>query len=281
MLQKILNSFALIIIILSNKLINNIRRFRKVNFDYASKKYKFYDKDYFFILFGKDKYVSRNTFVNGPHDNELLKKSIQILNKKIYYLIDVGANIGTFCIPNVKHGRIKKCIAIEPVKEINKILNINIFLNNLENKIKIFDYVVSNESSQKLSLTKNKLNYGDNKFKISNFKNKNYTSVKLDYFLKYFNLHQLIIKIDVQGFEDRVLMGSKKFLQNKVPILIEFNFNFKRSKYFLEIMTLIEQKYTYFNDLNCASKGPEKIKFLRNKLNNQKKNYKDFDCLIF
>ena len=136
MLKKIINLCIYLIVNLLLKIYSSIRRVRKVKFDYFPEEYKFYNKNYYFILFGKDKYVSRNTFVNGPHDFDLLKQSIKILNKKIFFLIDVGANVGTFCIPPVKDKIIKECIAVEPVKKICDILKINIYINNLKIKLK-------------------------------------------------------------------------------------------------------------------------------------------------
>lgn len=280
MLHKIFDYIFLKLISFYKEFLTNIRRFRKIEFDYFSKKYRLYDKNYFFILFGKDRFVSRNTFVNGPHDSHFLSKSIHLTKKKIYYLIDVGANIGTFCIPGVIHNKIKKCIAIEPVKKINKILKINISLNDLENKVKIFDYVISNENKQKLSLIENKFNFGDNKFKIIQKKSSLFKTKRLDSFINYFDTTKLIIKIDVQGFEDRVLIGSQKFIKRKVPFIIEFNSNFKRSRYFQKIINLLENNYSKFFYFQNIISEPNDIKKLKNKLKDLNKINKDINCLI-
>ena len=281
MLKKILNLLVFFLINLILKIKSLFRRIRKVEFDYYSEDFKFYNKKYYFILFGKDKFVSRNTFVNGPHDFALLKKSTNILNKKISFLIDVGANVGTFCIPAVKEKIIEKCIAIEPVNNIFKVLNINIYLNNLQNQILSFDNVVSNKKFEKLSLKINKNNYGDNKF-ILNGKKKNKTnSIKLDYFINHFDKRKLIIKIDVQGFEDKVLMGSQKFIRSKVPLLVEFDRNFKNSKHFSKIMSLFESNYKYIFFLEDMNSKKEKIESLQNEFNKDNRKYLDFNCLIF
>jgi FkbM family methyltransferase len=279
MLHKIFNYIFLKLISFYKKLLK-IRRFRKVEFDYFSKKYRLYNKNYFFILFGKDKFVSRNTFVNGPHDSYFLDSSINLTKKQIHYLIDVGANIGTFCIPGVLNNKIKECIAIEPVNRINKILKINISLNDLENKIKVFDYVISDKSKQKLNLIENKFNYGDNRFQITQKKQKIFNSRKLDTFINYFDTKKLIIKIDVQGFEDRVLIGSQKFIKKKVPLIIEFNSSFKRSKYFQKIINLLEDNYSSFFYLENISSRFNDIKILKNKLNNLNKSNTEINCLI-
>ena len=123
---KLINILVINVIKILIFLKKKIRRIRKIEFEYFSKKYTLYSDKYFFILFGKDKYVSRETFVNGPNDYHLFKKSKIILNRKIKYLIDVGANIGTFCIPPIKDGMVDECIAIEPVKRAYHILNTNI-----------------------------------------------------------------------------------------------------------------------------------------------------------
>lgn len=281
MIKKILNSIIFFIINFLSILQSSVRRIRKVKFDSYPENYKFYNKKYYFVLFGKDKYVSRNTFVNGPHDYQLLKDAIKILNKKIFFLIDVGANIGTFCIPPVKDKVIKKCVAIEPVYNVNKILNTNIFLNNLNKKIQVFDNIISDKKSQKLSLLTNKNNYGDNKFFVNKKLSKKSNSILLDSFINFFDTKKLIIKIDVQGFEDRVLIGAKKFIKSKVPLLIEFNKNFIKSNYFNEIVLLLRKNYKYIYILDNKKNFKFKIeKFNKDFFKNYSKK-SDLNCFIF
>jgi len=281
MSKKVSNFIIFFIINILLKIRSLFRRIRKVEFDFYSEDFKLYKNKYYFILFGKDKYVSRNTFVNGPHDFILLKKSIKILNKKISFLIDVGANVGTFCIPAVKDKIIKECIAIEPVKKIFKVLNINIYLNNLQNKIQTFDNVISNKKFEKLSLKINKDNYGDNRFFLGKKKKIQTNSIKLDNFINYFNKKKLIIKIDVQGFEDKVLMGSEKFIKSKVPLLVEFDQNFKKSKYFFKIINLFESNYRHVFFLDDGTDKKETIKVLKKKFFEKERKFLDFNCLIF
>ena len=260
---------------------NKVRRIRKIEFEYFSDKYRLYTKKYFFIIFGKDKYISKETYVNGPHDYHLFKKSKTLLNKKIKYLIDVGANIGTFCIPPTKDRLIKKCIAIEPVEKINDILKINIILNELNNKIKTYKYVISDKKNENLSLTLNKNNYGDNKFKISKNRKKNFPIVKLDFFINYFDLNQLLIKIDVQGFENKVLMSATKFLNKSVPLIIEFDHNFIKQENSYKIIRLIKNKYNFFSLLDKKNIEKEKIENFDKIFYKIQKNKNQLNCLIY
>lgn len=282
MIKKIYIHFINIIVINFIKILiffkKKLRRVRKIEFEYFSKKYRLYDDKYFFIIFGQDKYISRETYINGPHDFHLFKKVKYLLKKKIKYLIDVGSNIGTFCIPPIKDKLIKECIAIEPVKKIYDILNVNILLNGVRNKITSYDYVISNKINENLSLSLNKNNYGDNKFKVTN-KNKNkYKIIKLDHFIKKFELKNLLIKIDVQGFESKVILSAKKFILKKVPLLIEFDCNFLKNKDSKKIIKLMTKNYKFF--YNIDNKNPKKndIKNFKKIFNNSEKIY---NILIF
>ena len=239
------------------------KKIRRIDFDnFKDNDFRFYNKDLKFILFSQDKYVSRSTYINGPYDYQLITRSIKILRKKINYLIDVGSNLGTTCIPAVKRNLIKECIAIEPVEKIYKILNINIQLNNLENNIKTYCNVVSNDNEQNVSIIHDKNNYGNNKFKITNSKNNQFKTIKLDSFIDKFNTDQLVIKIDVQGFEDKVLLGAKKFINKQVPLIIEIDYQFSSSNIFEPIISLINKNYSYFYILDKIDNRQEIKNFI-------------------
>ena len=278
---RIINILLIIIIKLLVFIKNKVRRIRKIEFEYFSDKYRLYSNKYFFIIFGKDKYISKETYVNGPHDYHLFKKSKILLNKKIKYLIDVGANIGTFCIPPVKDRLIEKCIAIEPVEKINDILKMNIILNGLNDKIKTYKYVISDKKNENLSLTLNKNNYGDNKFKISKNKKKKFTIVKLDFFINYFDLNKLLIKIDVQGFENKVLMSATKFMNKSVPLIVEFDQNFMKREESLKIIKFIKKNYDFFSLLDKRNVEKEKIENFDKIFYKIKKNKPHLNCLIY
>ena len=282
MIKKIFINFVNIIVVNFIKLLiffkSKIRRIRKIEFEYFSKKYRLYDNKYFFIIFGQDKYISRETYINGPHDYHLFKKTKKLLKKKIKYLIDVGSNIGTFCIPPIKDKLLTECIAIEPVEKIYDVLNMNILLNGVNNKINTYNYVISNKTNENLSLTLNKNNYGDNQFKITTKQKKKFKIVKLDYFINTFNLKNLLIKIDVQGFENKVLLGSKKFILKKVPMLIEFDKNFLKKESSSKIISLLKRNYEFFYNIDDKNLKKREIKYFEKIFN---KPEKIFNILIF
>jgi len=279
--KKILNLIISVLIKFVFFLRNNIRRIRKIEFENFNEKFIFYSKKYNFILFTKDKYISRETYINGPHDFNFFLKSQSILRKKINYLIDVGANIGTFSIPAVKEAGLKKCIAFEPIKKIFDILNINIFLNGLENKFETYNYLISDDTNESLSVTFNKNNYGDNKFRVIKNKRKlKFKIQKLDHFFKKFNHNELLIKIDVQGFEAKVLNGCHKFLSKRVPMIIEFDRKFIQDKNHKLIINNIKKNYQFISILDFKKNEKINISNIENILC-KIKTKKQINCLIF
>ena len=154
----------------------------------------------------------------------------------------------------------------------------NILLNGVNNKINTYNYVISNKTNENLSLTLNKNNYGDNQFKITTKQKKKFKIVKLDYFINTFNLKNLLIKIDVQGFENKVLLGSKKFILKKVPMLIEFDKNFLKKESSSKIISLLKRNYEFFYNIDDKNLKKREIKYFEKIFN---KPEKIFNILIF
>ena len=265
----------------------NVKKIRKIKFDRFSKdkEYQFYShKNFHLILFAKDQYISRSTYINGPYDFFLLKKSINYLPTTFarHTLIDVGANIGTVCIPAILKKIFKECIAIEPNDKIYRILKTNILVNNCENKIRHFNYCISSKNNESLSFTINNKNFGDTRF-IKNSVNdhklkfpKNRVK-KLDYFFNLVDPKKTLIKIDVQGFELNVIMGSKPFLNYRSPLLLELDPSSILLKDFEKIFDLLKNNYQYYFDLDEKMSKKNNILELKNLffLLRQTKKYKN------
>ena len=144
---------------------------RKIIFDInrEKSKYIFFENKEKFLLFTNDKVISRECFANDNFEFEKFTKVIDFLKKKhqITKHYDVGANIGVTCIPAVNRGLVHQAIAIEPEAENFKLLQINIALNNLGNKIKAFNYALSSESDKFLNLEIARNNSGGHRIRLS------------------------------------------------------------------------------------------------------------------
>ena len=269
-----------------NYLINNSRHARKIIFDkfYQSKEYIIYSNKYNFLLFSKDYMISRSTYIDGPYDYSLLKKAIKLLPKNFVRetLIDAGANIGTVSIPAIKDGLFKNGIAFEPNPKIYNILKINIFLNNLNKEITPLDFCLSLKNNDNLSFNISKTNYGDTRFKRSSRNNlfpKNKVK-KLDSFIKLVNPNKTLIKIDVQGFEPQVLLGSKLFLSFKPPLILEVDPIIINKNNFMIMLDILKKYYSYFFELDNKNLNKNNISLLEDLFFRLKKSKKLSNVLV-
>jgi len=283
---KFISFLIYLVLKFANFLISNSRHARKIIFDKFSKsgEYIMYSNKYNFVLFSKDYMISRSTYVDGPYDSFILKKAIKLLPKEFIRetLIDVGANIGTVSIPAIKDGLFEKSIAFEPNPKIYNILKINIFLNHLNKKIIPLDFCLSSKNYDNLSFKMSNTNYGDTRFNKDNKNNSFPTNKvkKLDSFLKLVNPLKTLIKIDVQGFEPEVLLGSKFFLTFKPPLILELDPIIINKDNFMKMLDLIKKNYTNFFDLNEINSKRNNVIYLENLFFRLKKSKKLSNILI-
>ena len=239
--QFIYKSFYILLSFFPKKTLSFLRRIvflRGIIFDINKKKSKYIFLDEKgkekFLLFSNDKILSRELFVRGNFDLEKLYKVMDILknNYQIDNIYDIGANIGSICIPAVKRGIVKKAIAIEPELENYKLLKLNIGFNNLDNKITTYNYALSFEDDKMLDLVLSTENSGDHRIKLPDTKEgmrnealREIVKVKCKTFDGMFsniNPQKDLVWIDTQGYEANILLGAKKLISSGTPIVIEF-----------------------------------------------------------
>ena len=148
-------------------------------------------------------------------------------------VLDVGANIGTvtlqasICVESL--GRI---YSIEPHPQIFKFLNENIILNNFEN-VKLFNIAVGNKSGT--ILFSNQKSNCQNKIILEKSNETIEVPIKLLDELAIDESEIDLLKIDVEGFEQFVLLGAKKTLEKTKCVYIETIeklYNYDRNKIF-------------------------------------------------
>jgi len=185
-----------------------------------------------FLLFKGNDLVS-NALRNGGYENDLHALSEGILrDKKDGVVLDIGANLGSYCIPLAKKHTHIKFEAFEPQRIVNYQLCANIIINGLENvnsyevglsdkeeaiELVMPDYTVEGNIGA-FSIDKE---VRDNEYECSS---KGVTDelqlITLDA-LGYKNVR--LIKIDVEGHELEVLRGATNTIQenNYPPIIFE------------------------------------------------------------
>lgn len=164
---------------------------------------------------------------------------------------DIGSNIGLYSIYAAQKFDNIEITSFEPIPGNLKILSRNISRNNLQDKIKINQFPLSNNENQYLKMIESDFLYGSalNVFgeetdfegkKINTQNNYKIFGTTVNFILKN-NILECpnYVKLDVDGIEHLILSSSDELLRNKnlKSILIEINENFSlQHQTVLEIM---------------------------------------------
>jgi FkbM family methyltransferase len=195
--------------------------------------------------------------------NEYEEKQIKFLygwikKNKPNIFIDIGANCGVYSLRISRLFQILKVIAFEPVLTTFNKLKMNIKINNLGKRIKTYNVGLSNANGLKKMVALKRRNYIQSggfsfntpKRKLTDEEITQYNkTIKGDEVLK-FKKKKIVVKIDVEGYENKVLLGIKNLLKNnKILLQIEiFDYNFKKINKFL-----LEKRFKLINKFNKTS----------------------------
>ncbi|MBE0650332.1 MAG: FkbM family methyltransferase, partial [Bacteroidales bacterium] len=135
--------------------------------------------------------------------------------------LDIGANMGTYSILLAEKGL--RGYAFEPIKSNYNATRINLILNNLDDKVKVFNLALG-DHKKKAEFAFDVLNTGASHMVgvelVENLDDKQMiiesTIVPLDDLMTEMQISsddKIFIKIDVEGMEEKVLLGARKFLQ--------------------------------------------------------------------
>tara|TARA_Y100000996_G_C22512229_1_gene638902 strand:- start:366 stop:1043 length:678 start_codon:yes stop_codon:yes gene_type:complete len=169
------------------------------------------------------------------HHKRILK---YLSNLDIDKVIDIGAHRGEFLEKISKIEKVNSFYAFEPQKDIFNELSKKFSKNK---KISLFNCAVDKEISNKklkvnkLSMTSSLAEFNEKSFYLklknfltfskSNFVDEYEISTNtIDNIFKDINLKKTLLKIDVEGFELRVIQGSQMKLQEIPYILMENQF---------------------------------------------------------
>ena len=170
----------------------------------------------------------------GNYLNLLIKE-----HKKDFFFLDIGANIGIFSLIAQNNKYCKKIIAIEPSKLIYNKLKKNLS----SKKCALYNIAITNFNGiANLSINKNHsgvsklLNKKDKKkYKNQKVIAKNYRFFDMIY--KKFKPYNLIVKIDVEGYQLSVVKEIKKSkIYNDISIMYIENENNHEAKIKLQKM---------------------------------------------
>ena len=170
-------------------------------------------------------------------------------------LYDVGANVGIYTILAAK-ARGARVIAFEPESQNYAILNKNIVLNNVQHLVQAYGIALSDEAKI-TQLHLSSFDTGGSCHAIDeklNFKlapmlpvfSQGCVSSRLDAMIAAGLPAPTHIKLDVDGFEHKVIAGSKGALRNVKSLIIEINQNLPEHNAL--VTHLVEQGFTFDAD---------------------------------
>ncbi len=210
------------------RILSLLINFKKLNLQNKSGKFE--------IDFYKNRYcgdfnnwIDSVVFYLGGLEIGLTNLFFQILkkNKDIEYYIDVGANFGTLSVPFFNKNL--KIFAFEPLQYSFEKLKKNFEINKLNiHDYKLYNIALGEEKYEsKIYFSDTHGNIGTAEVGIKKVPKHNKTEIinvdKLDNLIKLKN-KKILIKIDTEGYEEKVLKGAELLLKNNQCILyIETN----------------------------------------------------------
>ena len=224
---RIIESLVKKILIYKNNSTNNyLQKTIRSGIYYTTKKNKILfsnNKNIKYLLNSSD-WISLKLYVDKSFDYPILRKAVKLLGKKHsrHTLINIGAHIGSTCIPAIKESKFKNSIAFEPSKKTFNLLQANIYLNEVDDRVQTYNLAISNKKTN-LYLAIKEGNYGGNY--ISKNKQKKTEIVKSDILDNYtynFNKNNSLIFMDAEGHEPNIFLGAKKTLKKKYLLFLNF-----------------------------------------------------------
>ena len=189
------------------------------------------DGTQFLVFKGQD--LISNCLKQELYENDIHQLALKLLiNEPSGTVLDIGANLGTFCVPLARKIPKLKFHAFEPQRIVSYQLCANIIINSLDN-VYTYEFALSNENGS-IDLTMpdytKETNIGafsiDKEVRGNEYECKTVNTtdridlVPLD-MMPFDNIK--LIKIDVEGHELEVLQGGVETLKanNYPPIIFE------------------------------------------------------------
>ncbi len=166
---------------------------------------------------------------------------------------DIGSNIGLYSVYAAVNFENIEVVSFEPSTSNLRILSRNISINNLENKIKIFQLPLGEFKNKFLKFNERKFNEGESHNSLD--ENIDFEGKKINPNNKYkifsTNIDQIIedkileipdyIKIDVDGIEHLILKGGLTILKNPKILEIQIEINENYEEQFIAVIKIMNE----------------------------------------
>jgi FkbM family methyltransferase len=253
-------------------LLKNSSEARALFFETSKGEFIVANGDESYIVSTKDKIIAKSLFRSSEFDLDkfFLAQRLANISNNDFTLIDVGANVGSICLPLVKRGIVSDAIAIEPDPYNFKLLRANSIINSVEDRVVAINKALGATDGDNLTFELCTHNFGDHRVHsekpggMYNEENRNHIKVDsttLDSVLSEHKRKNLFLWMDVQGYEGHVLKGASDTLKEGYPMVIEFwPYGLDRADSYPALKeALIGSNYSVFYDLDEKTPKPIKL----------------------
>ena len=250
--------------------INIKRQIRKLRFRLKRQRQQIvlshHNGEYFAVL-TSDRIISRRIYLEGNFEFWKVEKALGLLgrNFRLDHLVDVGANIGTVCIPAIRRGFARRATAIEPAPDNYRLLRANIYLNNLAGVISSHNVALVAGEQQSIRLALSDRNSGDHRVLANPNSNESdadhrdsvlVSANTFDKLIADLDPHSSLVWMDTQGYEGFILSAARKITDQRVPMVVEFWPHAMTKAGCYDLFKIALAGYTQFYDLTSPSSAP-------------------------
>lgn len=225
-------------------------------------------------LFGvssRDAGVGRLLFIHRDYEWDIVDKAVRIAvaagklaPRSRGFVVDIGANVGTVCIPLVAEGRFAGALAVEAEAGNHRQLVRNLRRNGVDGVVRAFHCALSSTTGTgTLELSRNS---GDHRVRVhaTSAEDRYHEDRRPLTSVPVYRLDDLLdnaavaaadvalIWMDVQGHEGHVLEGAQNTLEARMPVVAEFwPYGLARTGVSPEGFTrLVQERFDTFYDLS-------------------------------
>jgi len=238
-----------------------------------------------YLVSARDRVISRYLILNGDYEFDLVLQALGVLQwKQVDVLVDVGANIGTVCLPALRRGYARRAVAVEPDPMNVTLLRANALMNGVTDRLEVHD-VAATASPGEFELARDTKfnNFGDHRMVEPGLDVGGRAKVRvrgdtLDNLVGSFAEPRVLLWLDVQGYEGQVLAGSAKVLNAGAALVMEFSPAHLARHGGVEALQILQQYHSLVVDLRSG----EVAKFTMAWLNDRARTLGDqFTDLLF
>ena len=205
----------------------------------------------FFLPFWKSDFIQRFILLNGLYYEDdylfyvtkVFRGGVRIEGRTV---LDIGANIGNHSLYFAKECKADKVIAFEPVKRTFEILQKNIEINGLEANIVPYNCGIGEADMCAFTNGYNMENIGGTSLRVAD------DGDIIIHAIDGFNFDDdiALIKIDVEGFEEKAIKGALKTITKNYPVIMLENWSWEIEK-ICKIITMLSSVGYDFKQVNA------------------------------